>query len=306
MKFGFNLTAEYGLDSIVEKAAEVERLGFDSLWIFERPGWDYGSIVASALAANTKEIRIGLGVSPLLHTSKQIADEILTLIKTYGERFDLCLIPGDKRHLRRLGVNPTARKAAPQRILQAKREIEKLLAGEERSCSIWLGAQGPRMLRTAQHYRGVHLNYASPRMITWALEHIGSTGEKREFEVSVMAPSYVYRNFEERLQHLLKLAASSVAVSAPREVLEEFGLYDRLAELRGYEGRLSELDPASLPPEVVEFSLSMHSTELPSYLAVVQGLGINHLIFSHPQDYSLKTIHELASSLPLNSKNDTH
>jgi len=300
LKYGLNITAEGNLRHTIEKGVEGERLGFNFIWVFDRPAERYGPVVASALASNTERIRIGLGISPLLHPPQQISSAILTLIKAHGERFDLCLIPGDKHQLQRVGVDHATTKNIPQYLLQVKNRVEEELAREKLRCRIWVGAQGPKMLRTALHYGGVHLNYASPRMISWALEQIGSAGERGALEISVIPPSYVYVNFDEKIHRILRLAASLVAFGAPREALEAAGLYERLADLRGLKGKPSKSDLESVSSEVVsEFSVSMPSESLSNYVASIQRLGIAHLVFSYPQDYSLETIRELAKSLPL-------
>jgi hypothetical protein len=59
---------------------------------------------------------------------------------------------------------------------------------------------------------------------------------------------------------------------------------------------------AEVPDEVVEdFSITMKATNLPSYLAELRSLGVSHVVFGYPQNYSVATVKELGEALSVAS-----
>jgi len=53
-----------------------------------------------------------------------------------------------------------------------------------------------------------------------------------------------------------------------------------------------------VPSKATElFSISRPSDKLKGYLAQLSATGVQHVVFSYPQNYSLKTVRELALAL---------
>lgn len=295
MKYCLNLNANIGLNQVLEKAVEAERLGFERLWICDGITQRFGPVAASAIAFRTSRIGVGLGFSPFLHTPRQIAAALLTLVKRYGERFELSLVPGDRNLLRQVGIQLVEVRGIPQRILQAKEEVERIFRERKVRCSIWVGAQGPKMLKAAACFDGVQLNFGSLRMIKWGLERLREAGIGREFKIGVFSPAYVFEDFEEALYERMEKAASLVALGASKALLERFGLYERM---RGVWAQSRSSGILNVPSDILEeFSISMSSQSLGDYVAQLTKLGVGYVVFAHPQDYSLKTIRELAKSI---------
>ncbi|WP_309492919.1 LLM class flavin-dependent oxidoreductase [Candidatus Hecatella orcuttiae] len=295
MKYCLNINANIPLSEVVKKAKEAERLGFECLWICDGVTQRFGPVAASAVAFHTGSVTVGLGLTPFIHSPRQIAAALLTLIRRYGERFELSLIPGDKKLLSQVGVQLAGVKAVPQRILEAKAEVEKILREKKVHCSIWVGAQGPKMLKAAALFDGVQLNFASPRMIRWGLEQLREAGMRKEFKVGVFAPAYVFEDFEEKLYKRMEKAASLVALGASKALMERFGFYERMRLLQAQNQGPEALN---VPSDILEeFSISMPSQRLGDYIAQLAMLGVKYVVFAHPQDYSLKTIRELAEAI---------
>ncbi|WP_455363493.1 hypothetical protein, partial [[Eubacterium] cellulosolvens] len=87
-------------------------------------------------------------------------------------------------------------------------------------------------------------------------------------------------------------------------VLRRFGLYEKLCKAR----KVVEASPTveailpEVPNEVVDdFSITMKATNLPSYLAEIRSLGVRHVVFGYPQNYSVETVKELGEALGLAS-----
>jgi alkanesulfonate monooxygenase SsuD/methylene tetrahydromethanopterin reductase-like flavin-dependent oxidoreductase (luciferase family) len=87
--------------ALVEHAREAERLGFESLWVGERPdpaarGIPAALLVCAVLAAATRSARIGTAVLPLpLYHPLRVAEDAATLDGLSDGRFDLGVGLGD-------------------------------------------------------------------------------------------------------------------------------------------------------------------------------------------------------------------
>jgi alkanesulfonate monooxygenase SsuD/methylene tetrahydromethanopterin reductase-like flavin-dependent oxidoreductase (luciferase family) len=305
LKYGLGVNANETLQSIVEKSRISEMYGLDYLWVSDLPEQLYAAVVASKVASRTKRIRIGLGLmSILLHAPRQIAMAVEALLNRYGDRFDLCIGAGDVHQLKRVGVHDDAMRDLPSRVLEARRKIESHLHKRRIKTQIWLGAQGPKMLETAKNYDGVLLNYSKPSMIRWAIARAQLT-RKNKTSIGIYSPSYVHVRPQADIMLLAKMSSSVVALGAPRTVLQRFGLYERLSRAREILEAGSTVDSVldSVPDEVVEdFSVTMRTTNLPAYLAALKHLGVSHVVFAYPQNYSVDTVRELREGLDLASQ----
>ncbi|MCP8316413.1 MAG: LLM class flavin-dependent oxidoreductase [archaeon] len=285
MKYGLHLNADSKIDQIVQKGVEAERLGLDSIWICDMPSQRYGPVVASAIASKTKRIQIGLGFSPLLHTDQQIVSAFYSLIKAYGDRFELCIVAGDKNQLKKVGILRESLKGIPELLVQAKAEILRRSEEQGLSFKIGLGAQGPEMLKIASSFDCVHLNFCSPRIIEWAINKIRRI-EERKIQIGIFAPSYIYTVYNHEIHQLSHLSSSAVILGASNRFLKTFGFYEEL------------IGSNKIPQNIIdEFSISTPSQKLKDYLSRIESLGVENIVFSYPQDYSIDTIRDLAKSL---------
>ncbi len=286
MRYGIHLNSESNIDQVVQKSVEAERLGLDSVWVCDMPSQRYVPVVASAIASKTKRIRIGLGLSPFLHTNQQIVSAFYSLIKAYGDRFELCLIPGDKNQLRTVGILRESSRGISEFLVQAKSEILTRSKNQGLSFNIGLGAQGPKTLEIAHFFDYVHLNICSPRIIEWAMNEIQKI-VGREIQIGIFAPSYVYTVYDHALYKLLRSSSVAIILGASKRFLKIFGFYRELVGSRD-----------KIPQNIIdEFSISMPSQKLKDYLSKIESLGIKSTVFSYPQDYSIDTIRDLAKSL---------
>lgn len=300
MNFGLGLNVNETTREIVKKCIQAEQLGLDYVWVADAPAQRYALTVASAVAANTKKLRVGVGLlSPFLYTPKHIANGFSTLVEAYGSRFELCIGPGDRNQLRRVGVSLFHPQGIANYILDSKRKIEKRLREKNIQGKIWLGAQGPKMLGIARFFDGVLLNYASPELVKWAISKVGLVS-KRDFLFGVYAPSYVYGGFDKDVYTLLRIASAVVAIGALDIVLKKFRIYNAIVAAREKleSGLIIESILDEIPPEVVElFSIHKPDRELRLYVSAISRLGVKHIVFGYPQNFSEKTIRDLAQAL---------
>jgi hypothetical protein len=300
MKFGLGVNVNETASEVVMKCGEAERLGLDSVWVSDVSVQLYAPAVAAAVAENTRKIRIGLGlISAYLHTPRHIAQSLVTLIEMYGERFELCIGPGDRDLLRRVGISLTRPEGVQRYFKDAKHQIQTMLKKEGFSCKLWLGAQGPKMLETAAYFDGVWLNYAHPNEVKWAIETV-SAQRKSDMHFGIYVPSYVYRDFDPQVSKLLDISNAVVALGASDAVLQRLNLYELIKEgkHRLKEGATVKSVLQYVPSKATDlFSISKRSDKLKGYLAELSNIGVQHVVFSYPQGYSLKTITDLAIAL---------
>lgn len=300
MKFGLALNANETISDIVRKSVLAERLGIDYLWVADSPMQLYAPAVAAAVANGTKRIKVGLGlVSPFLHSPVQIASSLSTLVETYGERFELCIGPGDGNLLKSVGVSLHRISGVANHLLSAKNQMEKGLRKNKVECKIWLGAQGPKVLRIARFFDGVLLNYAHQDLVEWAVDVVGSP-KKKGFQFGIFAPSYIYTDFDPRIYQLLRIASATVALGAAETVLRKLNLYQEIAEAKR---KLEAGAPITsvvqdVPLKTLElFSVFKPSTKMKGYLTEISNKKIEHVVFAYPQNHSEKMVQELAHAL---------
>jgi hypothetical protein len=301
LKYGLSTNPNETIQETVEKSVEMEKLGFDYVWVSNTSSRPCFHTIASNIAERTSNIRVGVGLlSPLLYTPSQIVKSIATLTKLYGNRFELCIGPGDRNQLRKMGFKPSELKHIPELLLRVKREVDEGLSQEGLGIPIWLGAQGPRMLKIAKFFQHVLINYADIDLIKWALEEM-NLPYINSVQLGIYAPSYVYTYKDSQLYHLLKVSSTTVALGTTRSVLEKIGLYGEIIKIREELKRGYKLKDVvdRVPEEVVErFSIYKSSNALSSYILKLREIGVKHIVFGYPQNISKETIRTLALSLP--------
>ncbi len=289
LTFGLAMAAQ-SPEEVLEKAVEAERQGLDCLWFFQRRNLAGPGQLAEAVAEVTSKIRLGLGFSPLLQSFEEISAVMASLSRRFGDRFELCLIPGDRKQLVEAGISAERFRRLAETSLEVRKAVESRLKVEGLKCRIWLGAQGPRMLRTARAFEAVLLNMASPRLVKWALKVSGLTPE--ETRIGVIASAYVYQTFKEEVYCLLRKAAALALLRASKALKSFLRVQEHLEGL--------EVEEASekLSNELLkDFSICLEAERLNEFVCSLAELGVSHIVFSHPQDYSVETIRELGLAL---------
>lgn len=300
MKFCLGVNANETVPEAVGKSVEAERLGLDCVWVSDAPTQRYAPTVAAAVAAKTRKIKIGLGlISPFLHSPLQIATCFRTLVEAHGERFELCIGSGDRNLLKRVGVPLFHSLGVVNYLMKAKEEITQALQKEKVDSKIWLGAQGPRMLENARHFDGILLNYAQPNLIKWAINEVG-TAKDKDFEFGIFSPSYVYADYDPKIHRLLRIAGATVALGASKTILKRLELFQEVAEAK------EKLEAGAMITSVMNevsrkavdmFSIFKNASELGEYLKEISAMGVEYVVFSYPQNHSMKTVRELAQAL---------
>jgi alkanesulfonate monooxygenase SsuD/methylene tetrahydromethanopterin reductase-like flavin-dependent oxidoreductase (luciferase family) len=296
--FGLGLNVNESVRDVARKSIVAEGLGFEYVWISDSPSQLYGPIVAAVVAAKTSKIKIGLGVmSPFLHSPRQIAATMNTLVDSFGPRFEVCVGAGDRIQLEHVGIHLIRGEELISKIVEAGKEIASILDKADCRGKIWLGAQGPMMLRIAKAFDGVLLNYSKPEMIEWAIHKADVT---RNTKIGVYVTSYVYSTPKPSIRKLTKVPAAVVALGASSGVLKRFGLYSKLRNARKMARAAPNVEKilGLVPEEVVDdFSITMRISQLPTYLTELKRLGVSHVVFGYPQNHSVQAVKELGRAI---------
>ncbi|MBE0525391.1 MAG: LLM class flavin-dependent oxidoreductase, partial [Candidatus Thorarchaeota archaeon] len=167
MEWGIAINLREPTSEIVEKAKVADQGGIDTIWVTDFPATRLSPVLASIIAQNTKNCRIGVGLlSPLIYKPSHILQMMTTLIEMYGERFDLLLGPGDRAKLRDIGVEYGEISTLVERLCDSVTIIREGLE-EYNATQVFLGAQGQKMIKASTCSNGVLLNFSDSEMIQW-------------------------------------------------------------------------------------------------------------------------------------------
>jgi alkanesulfonate monooxygenase SsuD/methylene tetrahydromethanopterin reductase-like flavin-dependent oxidoreductase (luciferase family) len=161
------LWGDSNLRFLVDTAVEAERLGFQSVWagdsLLARPRAEPLTLLA-AIAGATRRVRLGTAVMlPLLRRPVQLAHVLVTLDRVSQGRLIAGVgpgadVPGTRQELAAVDMSADRRVTAMLHAIDRCRALWrdedpdiKLLPPPFRpgGPAVWLGAQGPRMLREA-------------------------------------------------------------------------------------------------------------------------------------------------------------
>ncbi len=183
MEWGIAINLRELVSEIVEKAVAADQGGIDTIWVTDFPATRLSPVLASTIAQNTKNCRIGVGLlSPLIYSPAHILQMMTTLIEMHGERFDLLLGPGDRPKLRDIGVEYGDISTLVERMRDSVTTVREGLK-EYDATRVFLGAQGQKMIEASTCSNGVLLNYSDSEMIQWAITTLGK--RPQSFKIGV-------------------------------------------------------------------------------------------------------------------------
>ncbi|MFB6134081.1 MAG: 5,10-methylenetetrahydromethanopterin reductase [Halanaeroarchaeum sp.] len=194
---GVEITPEIPIDEVVELGVTAEERGFDVAFASSHYNNRDPFQALAGLADRTNAIRVGPGVANPYETHPvTLASRVATLHETSGGRAVFGLGAGDRSTLSNLGVD---RDRPLRRVLETMRVARRLFAGDRvthegtftvedaglnydvGSIPVYVGAQGPHMLRMAGKYAdGVLVNASHPADVGWASDRVTEGIEDRE------------------------------------------------------------------------------------------------------------------------------
>ena len=244
------LSSKVAPEATVEAAVATEEAGFRRIWLTEDYYRKAGFASSAAVLASTRELAVGLGVTSLfLRHPTVLAMEIATLERMYVGRFEVGLAGGSPRALK------SAERVATSIVTSTGDRLDvvrRLLSGAEVDwrddfdrvtearleylpkvpSTIWMAAEGPRMLATAAaRADGVVFSvFSTPEYLRWARETLDA-------EAHVPTVLYLHVSLDEDRSAAAR-AARGLVVERLRagyraSSMERSGHWDRVQSLLG-------------------------------------------------------------------------
>lgn len=313
-RFSLGLASSSPLWMIEAIGVVAERYGFDGVWLSEHLGGRSSIVAASHLLGRLRRIWVGLGVlNPYLFNPLNIAQVAATLSELAANRVLLGIGAGDKTSLSRAGIvwrHPLRRVEEAVERVRALLEAENLLGFKPATpIPIYLGAQGPRMLRLAGRIGdGVLVNYSDVEELRWVLEEVRKGVEEAGRSMSELdVAAYPAISIDEDEKKALKTAAPYAAYilsGASKTVLERLGVDSEIVgelKILVKRGRWREI-PGRIPAEYVRRTVFVGRAEqLREYILQLLKMGYTHIVFGAPFGprvlTTLKTIESIIRDL---------
>jgi len=247
LSFGVEFVPQEPILSIADYVKLAEERGFKYTWITDhynnRDVWSTLSI----LALKTEKIKLGSGVTnPYTRNVAQIASAIITIDELSNGRAVLGIGPGDRATFETLGIQWVK---PVKTIVEAVTVIRRLIAGErlkfegevirlsgaklavkpKAAIPIYVGAQGPVMLRTAgQIGDGVLINASHPKdfqaAISYVKEGVEKSGRRME-DIDVAAyTSFSIDQDPNKAEKAARIVVAFIVAGAPDQILERHGI----------------------------------------------------------------------------------
>lgn len=165
MNRGFGITATTEEGRVQTVAAEVERLGYSSIWTNDIPKSD-GISTAALMMEATLTLRVGIGVVPV---DRRPPVEIATEIERLALPLDRLM----------LGVGCGQSPKPIASVRDAVEELRELLGAD---LNLGISAMGPQMCRLAGRVADfVLFNWMVPERIQWATEQVKAAAAAKDF-----------------------------------------------------------------------------------------------------------------------------
>ncbi|KAF5042796.1 Phthiodiolone/phenolphthiodiolone dimycocerosates ketoreductase [anaerobic digester metagenome] len=241
MKFGIEFVPNEPIDKIVKLVKLAEDVGFEYAWITDHYNNKNVYETLALIAAGTETIKMGPGVTnPYVRSPAITASAIATLDELSNGRATLGIGPGDKATFDALGIEWTKPVST---IKTAIATMSTLLAGEktesgaslmgakavQEKVPIYMGAQGPMMLKTAGGFSdGALINASNPKDFEAAVPLIKEGAEAEGKSLSdVDVAAYTCCSIAEDADKALnaaKIVVAFIAAGSPPPVFARHGL----------------------------------------------------------------------------------
>ncbi len=303
MEFGIEMLPNVKPYELEYYAKLAEDNGFSYVWITDHYNNRNAFVILSILAKATQRVRIGTGITNPFHINPAvIASAIATINELSGGRAVLGIGAGDKFTLEKIGIE---RRKPLTSVKEAVEIIRRLLGGESvefegdvfkfsgakltfssGNVPIYIGAQGPKMLRLASEIGdGVIINASHPKDVRFAIENLKP---KEGFDVAVCSAFSVDRDRDVAIQNV-KVVVAFIVASCPGEVLERHGIDETSANaVRSAlndaftKGKWKELTEAVSDEMIEAFSISGTPDEVIEKIEELEKLGVTQFIVGSP------------------------
>ncbi len=252
MKFGIEFLPNEPVNKIVKLVKLAEDVGFEYAWVTDHYDNKNVYVTLGLVAEGTETIKIGPGVTnPYVRNPAITASAIATIDELSNGRATLGIGPGDKASFDALGIEWTKpvstlkESIATMETLLSKEKTEsgaflKGVKAVQEKVPIYMGAQGPMMLKTAGEISdGVLINASNPKDFEAAILLIkegAEAGSKSINDVDIAA--YTCCSIDDdagKAVGAAKIVVAFIARGSPAPVLKRHGIDDAVA------GKIAEL-----------------------------------------------------------------
>ena len=303
MEFGIELLPNIPYYELEYYAKLAEDNGFGYVWITDHYNNRNAFVILSAIAKATNSVKLGTGVTNPFHVNPAvIASAIATINEMSGGRAILGLGAGDKFTLRQIGIE---QRRPLRRVREAVEIIRKLSAGEVVNYEgeefrfegarmnfkitpfpIYVGAQGPKMLRLASEVGdGVIINASHPKDVEFAMKNLNP---KQGFDVAVCSAFSVDKDRNVAVKAVKPVVAFIVS-SCPKEVLDRHGIdEDKVESVRRAlneafaKGNWKAVTDAVTEDMIEAFSITGTPDEVVERIEELEHLGVTQFVVGSP------------------------
>ncbi len=300
----------------------IEKLGFSGIWLSEHPHNRSSFITSSHLLKRTSRIWIGLGViNPYTINPFVIAQLTASLTELAPNRVKIAIGAGDKTTLESIGIErikPLEKIRETITIIRALLTEKQVTIGQAHGrldfnprsrVSIYVGAQGPRMLQQGGEIGdGVLVNYSDLEDLKWAYGEVKKGAERvnRSME-DIDVAAYLTISIDEDLEKAIKTATPYTAYilcGLPSNILEGLNIREEeIACIREVIRKADWLKLYSLiSPEIVKkLAIICRPEKLKETIEDIIKIGYNQIVFGAPLGprilQSLKKIREVVNEI---------
>lgn len=285
LKISLGVNSGESIETMLNAVRTAEEYNFSSVWISDANKSKCPFSIAEIIAKNTTKIKIGVGlISPYIHKNREINQKIKNLSKRFGERFELCIGPGDLNRLRENNVKIPKGEELSNDLIKTMKWLKKEFKNDGVKCEIWIGAQGPILLASAHNYDGVLINQSDIEMIKWSLENINETN-KIKGKIGVISSSMIKERANKENKKIIKEAALRIALGTINKVLIKTEVYDEMVFLKqeNKDRDFKEVMKLSSDEVTKQFSISTNIEGIKDHLAKLKRIGVTHFTFGYPQ-----------------------
>ncbi|HIH36867.1 MAG TPA: 5,10-methylenetetrahydromethanopterin reductase [Methanocellales archaeon] len=290
------------LNDLVNHCVLAENQGFDAIWITDHYNNRNVYATLALVAERTKRVRLGPGVTNAYQVHPALtASAIATIDNISNGRAMLGIGAGDKTTLASLGIQMDKPLA---KLKEAVEIIRRLLTGERLSFQgdffriegaklslkcpeipIYIGAQGPLMLRTASAIGdGVLINASHPLDFKYAISQVQKGSPKAGFDIAAYASFSVDLDEEKAKKAVVPVVAFIVAGS-PAPVLERHDIDS--TEVDAIKSALAKGDfrtafKSVTNPMVDAFSIYGSPDHCIQRIKELRGIGVTQVVVGSP------------------------
>lgn len=320
MKFGIEFLPNEPVEKIVKLVKLAEDQGFEYAWITDHYDNKNVYVTLGQVAAGTETIKIGPGVTnPYVRNPAITASAIATIDELSNGRATLGIGPGDKAAFDALGIEWTKPVSTLKESIaimetllsKGKTETGAVLKGVkavQEKVPIYMGAQGPMMLKTAGEISdGVLINASNPKDFEAAIPLIkegAEAGGKSINDVDVAA--YTCCSIDDDAGKAIgaaKIVVAFIARGSPAPVLKRHGIddsvADKIGELLGkgdFGGAIATVDDNLMNA----FSVCGAPDDFIPKIEALEEMGVTQFVAGSPigpdKEKSIKLLGEVISS----------